>query len=86
MLLGLPPATVLAVPATGGGGVSPLVFEQNIPINPVFLGYDQNALDKKAILSQLLPTYSPIVRYPAFHGLPGRNMGLKFNFNYPFGW
>ncbi len=83
MLLGLAPAAVLAAPApqdgSGGGGT---LFEQKIPINVVFLGYNKNAINQKAIKDLLPSTYVPIVRYPAFYGLPGRNLGLKFNFSY----
>ena len=84
MLLGLAPATVMAAPAHqdgfgGGGGV---LLEQKVPINVVFLGYDKSKIDQKAIASLLPATYVPIVRYPAFYGLPGRNLGLKFDFSY----
>ncbi len=83
MLLGLAPAAVLAAPApqegSGGGGA---FLEQKIPINVVFLGYNKNAINQKAIKDLLPSTYVPIVRYPAFYGLPGRNLGLKFNFSY----
>jgi hypothetical protein len=92
MILGLAPSSVLAAPATAesyhgdkGRGLVPgetVTFEQNVPINIVFLGYDQKTINKKAILDQLPSTYSPIVRYPAFYSLPGRDMGLKFDFKY----
>jgi hypothetical protein len=94
MMLGLVPATVLAAPATSegyqdgtGGGLTPgakIIFQQTIPINLVFLGYDQSAINRQEILNQLPSSYYPIVRYPAFYGLPGRNMGLKYDFTYNF--
>jgi hypothetical protein len=91
LLLILIPSSVWAAPATaesyhgGNGGLVPgetVTFEQNIPVNIVFLGYERNQIDKREILSQLPSTYSPVVRYPVFYGLPGRDMGLKFNFKY----
>ena len=91
MIFGLAPSSVLAAPAPSEnyhgdlGGLTPgkaMTFEQNVPINIVFLGYDYKKLDKQALLHQLPSTYSPIVRYPAFYGLTGRDMGLKFNFKY----
>lgn len=84
MLLGLAPAAVLAAPAPqegfGGGGVT--MFTQRVPINVVFLGYDKNVINQKAVRDLLPASYTPIVRYPAFYGLEGRNLGLKFDFNY----
>jgi hypothetical protein len=34
------------------------------------------------LLDELPTTYDPVVRYPNFYGLPGRPMGLHFDFNY----
>jgi hypothetical protein len=59
-----------------------VTFEQRIPINIVFLGYNRNAIDREALRSQLPRTYEPLVRATQFYGLPGRDMGLKFNFDY----
>ena len=67
------------------GGLRPgeiVTFEQKIPVNVVFIGYDKNDIDRQAFLDTLPATYAPIVRYPPFYGIPGRNMGLKFNFEY----
>jgi len=58
-----------------------VTFEQAIPINVVFIGYDKKVVDGQAFLAALPSTYTPIVRYPAFYGA-GREMGLKFNFEY----
>ena len=70
---------VFAIPVSAKdkneGGLRPgeiVTFEQKVPVNVVFIGYDKNDID----------TYAPIVRYPPFYGIPGREMGLKFNFDY----
>jgi hypothetical protein len=57
-------------------------FTQDIPINLVFVGYSNRQINKHALLSSLPKTYTPVVRYPQFYGLPGRDMGLKFTFKY----
>jgi len=59
-----------------------VTFEQKIPINIFFIGYSRNMIDRQALRGQLPRTYEPVVRYPQFYGLPGRDMGLKFNFDY----
>jgi hypothetical protein len=82
---------VLAVPVSAkdnvGGTLRPgevATFEQKVPINIVFIGYDKKDIDKQTIINELPSTYAPIVRYPPFYGIPGRDMGLKFNFDYNF--
>jgi len=59
-------------------------YAQNIPINVVFIGYDQANVNMADFTSWLPATYTPVVRYPRFYGLPGRDMGLKYNFNYNY--
>jgi hypothetical protein len=59
-----------------------VTYEQEIPINIVFLGYKQNAIDTHEILDALPDTYVPTIRYPLFYGLTGRDIGLRFNFDY----
>ena len=79
---------VLVSPAgakDNGNGLQPgqqVTYEQEIPINIVFLGYKQNAIDTHEILDALPDLYVPTVRYPLFYGLTGRDIGLRFNFNY----
>jgi len=76
--------------ANGNGGHDgihpgePITLEQKIPINIVFIGYNKNTINKQAMLDLLPKTYIPIVRYPPFYGLPGRDMGLKYDFKYDF--
>ena len=59
-----------------------LTFEQRIPINLVFIGYNRNTVNREALRSQLPRMYEPVVRATQFYGLPGRDLGLKFNFDY----
>jgi hypothetical protein len=59
-----------------------VTYTQKIPVKVVFVGYDRSSIDLQAFLGQLPATYEPIVRYPAFYGLTGRDMGLHFNFDY----
>jgi hypothetical protein len=59
-----------------------VTFEQRVPINLVFIGYDRNTIDREALRRQLPRSYDPVVRVAEFYGLPGRDMGLKFNFDY----
>ena len=91
IVLILATSSVLAAPAAGraghgsGDGLTPgqfQTFEQKIPVQIVFLGYRPNQVHRDSVLGQLPATYEPVVRYPQFYGLPGRDMGLKFNFDY----
>jgi hypothetical protein len=59
-----------------------VTFQQEVPVNIVFIGYKKNAVNLEALRSQLPNAYQPIVRYPPFYGLSGRDLGLKFNFKY----
>lgn len=59
-----------------------VTYEQDVPINIVFIGYPRNAIDTDEMLDVLPESYAPAVRYPLFYGLQGRDMGLKFNFDY----
>jgi hypothetical protein len=59
-----------------------VVQKQTIPVDLVFIGYDRSQVDEAALLAALPKTYSPIVRYPQFYGLNGRDMGLEFTFKY----
>src|SRR5215213_6560015 len=59
-----------------------VTYEQKVPINIVFLGYERNSIDREEMLGMLPASYAPVVRYPQFYGLSGRDMGLRFNFDY----
>jgi len=81
VLLPTSPATAQA----NSSGLQPgqtVTFEQKVPINIVFLGYNRNTINRETLRRELPRTYEPIVRVAPFYGLPGREMGLKFNFEY----
>ncbi len=61
-----------------------VTYTQAIPINIVFIGYSAADIDQAALSAWLPATYSPLVRYPQFYGLPGRDMGLQYNFSYRY--
>src|SRR5687767_2602436 len=61
-----------------------VTYEQRVPVNIVFIGYNRDMIDREALRGQLPGTYEPVVRYPQFYGLPSRDMGLKYNFDYNF--
>ena len=82
LLLGAVPAL-----ADHGRGLTPGGFEtldQKIPVNVVFIGYDQATIDLATVRGILPATYAPVVRYPQFYGLSGRNTGLAYEFAYKF--
>jgi hypothetical protein len=57
-----------------------VTYKQTIPIRIVYIG--EGRLDRGQLRSQLPQGYVPVVRYPRFYGLEGRNMGLSFDFKY----
>jgi hypothetical protein len=59
-----------------------VTFKQTIPVNLIFIGYERDAIDREILRDQLPASYTPIVRIPAFYGLTGRDLGLKYNFRY----
>jgi hypothetical protein len=59
-----------------------VVQTQTIPVDVVFIGYSPDQIDERALLATLPATYKPVVRYPQFYGLSGRDMGLEFRFKY----
>jgi hypothetical protein len=59
-----------------------VTYEQNVPINIVFIGYPRDTIDREEMLDVLPDSYAPVVRYPQFYGLLGRDMGLNFEFDY----
>ena len=86
LVIGLAPASVMAT-GSGQSVLQPgrtVTFEQKVPINLVFIGYKPSAINKQALLGELPAGYEPVVRYPQFYGLPGRDMGLHYDFDYKF--
>jgi hypothetical protein len=68
-------------------GLSPGEFEvlgKTVPVNVVFIGYERHDINLAALAAVLPATYDPVVRYPQFYGLDGRNMGLSYTFKYRF--
>lgn len=63
-----------------------VTYKQKVPINVVFVGYEQGDFALNDLKEWLPDGYAPIVRYPAFYGLAGRDMGLQFNFKYNYKW
>src|SRR4029434_1094247 len=59
-----------------------VVYKQQIPVDVVLIGFDQNQVNQSDLLAALPAAYSPVVRYPRFYGLDGRNMGLQYQFKY----
>lgn len=77
--------TVSAKPP--GEGLDPgafVTYSQTVPINLVFVGYDEGAIDQDTLQSVLPGAYDPQVRYPPFYGVEGRPLGLHFEFDYNF--
>jgi hypothetical protein len=58
------------------------VQSQVVPIDVVFIGYEPGQINEQALLKSLPATYAPVVRYPQFYGLNGRDLGLQFRFKY----
>ena len=80
-------ALAATVEANGPRALRPgefVVHDQVVPIDLVFIGYDQNDIDEQTILGALPATYRPVVRVPRFYGLAGRDVGLEFRFRYRF--
>ena len=57
-----------------------VLFKQTIPVNLVFIGYDN--LNRDNLRNQLPASYEPVVRAPLLYGLSGRPLGLHYDFNY----
>jgi hypothetical protein len=53
-----------------------------VPIDLVLIGYEPGQINEQALLKSLPATYAPVVRYPQFYGLNGRDLGLEFRFKY----
>lgn len=59
-----------------------VTYRQTVPIHIVFVGFEQDDIRLPAMRAWLPASYEPLVRAPQFYGLPGRDMGLRFNFDY----
>ena len=82
----VPAGSAVAAPAVAATRVGPSVptvrtFQQQVPVNVVLVGYDKREVGTD-ILGQLPRQSSPVVRYPLYYGLQGRDLGLKFSYHY----
>ena len=59
-----------------------VVQKQRVPIEIVLIGFGGKGVKSSDILPLLPDTYQPVVRYPQFYGLNGREMGLSYEFSY----
>ena len=59
-----------------------VVHKQTVPVEIVLIGFDHQGVKGKDVLALLPDTYQPVVRYPQFYGLNGRDMGLSYEFDY----
>src|SRR5688572_20252991 len=59
-----------------------VVHKQQIPVDIVLIGFGEDQVNQADLLGLLPATYKPVVRYPRFYGLDGRNMGLEYTFEY----
>src|SRR5687768_4967489 len=82
LVMGLVPSALAAPTTIGLHPGETVTYQQRVPVNIVFIGYKRDSIEREALLRQLPRTYEPVVRFPQFYGLPGRDMGLKFNFDY----
>jgi len=65
---------------------APITLSQTVPVNIVFVGYEEADLDVAALQRQLPARSDPIVRRPNFYGLSGRELGLLFRYDYRLHW
>jgi hypothetical protein len=79
---------VIAATALGASPVRNLkpgtieTFEQTVPINIVLVGFDEEVVNSAALLQELPAVYEPVVRFPRFYGIEGRDLGLRYSYDY----
>ena len=59
-----------------------VTYRHDVPVDIVLIGFDDLDVNRNDIRKVLPREYSPVVRYPQFYGLDGRNMGLRYSFDY----
>ena len=59
-----------------------VTHELRLPVRIVLVGFDEAAVDETTLLGSLPPAAKPLVRYPQFYGLAGRELGLEYRFDY----
>src|SRR5688572_10330449 len=56
--------------------------KQVIPIDIILIGFDPDQINRSDLGGLLPATSTPLVRYPQFYGLNGRELGLEYEFKY----
>jgi len=85
LLFSLVPAIANAGGSWDFDGLQPgefVVHNQKVPIRVVLIGFEEGQVNEDDLMSWLPATYQPLVRYPQFYGLSGRDMGLEYEFKY----
>ncbi len=59
-----------------------VVQKQRVPVEIVLIGFDRKQVKAQDVVAGLPKSYAPLVRYPQFYGLNGRDLGLEYNFKY----
>ncbi len=59
----------------------PVTLRQKVPVNVVLVGYDARRVGP-GLRGQLAGSGAPVVRFPRRYGLPGRDLGLQFGYDY----
>jgi hypothetical protein len=87
-LPGLAALALLVAPAAASPAAPPglqpgkvVVQQLEIPVRIVLVGFEDQAVDERALVRSLPRTYRPVARYPRFHGR-GRPLGLEYRFRY----
>ena len=78
-VLAIVPGTAQAYSELNPGGTPK--FGERVPVNVVFVGYDQDDAPWAAVRSQLASSGSPIVRSRAMYGITER-LGLDYSYDY----
>jgi hypothetical protein len=59
-----------------------VVHRQQVPVDVVLIGFQPGQVNETDLLGLLPKTYKPVIRYPRFYGLQGRDTGLEYQFTY----
>jgi hypothetical protein len=97
LLLGLLPAAAAATESNGPARTSSdpergafealrpgefVTHALDVPVRVVLVGFDEGRVDEATLLESLPSAYRPLVRFPQFYGLSGRELGLEYRFRY----
>jgi hypothetical protein len=59
-----------------------VAHQHTVPVDIVLIGFDHDDINRPDLSSLLPHTSAPVVRYPQFYGLNGRDVGLEYRFRY----